>query len=96
MDFISGLPLSLKKKDAIWVVIDRLMKLTHFIPERTNYSLNRLVELYIAEIVRLHGVPVSIISDRDPRFTLQFWKKLHEALGNCERYLPLVGYNNSF
>ncbi|KAA3469733.1 integrase [Gossypium australe] len=81
MDFVSSLPLSLKKKDAIWVVIDRLKKSTHFIPVCTYYTLDKLAELYISEIVRLHGVPVSIISDRDPRFTSRFWKTLHEALG---------------
>ncbi|KAA3466337.1 reverse transcriptase [Gossypium australe] len=81
MDFVSGLPLTLKKKDVIWVVIDRLTKSTHFISVRTDYSLDKLVELYISEIVRLHRVPLSIISDRVLRFTLRFWKKLQEALG---------------
>ncbi|KAA3483549.1 DNA/RNA polymerases superfamily protein [Gossypium australe] len=81
MDFVTGLPLTPKKKDAIWVVVDRLTKLAHFIPVRVDYSLDKLADLYVAEIVRLHGVPLSIISDRDPRFTLQFWKKLQEALG---------------
>ncbi|KAA3466404.1 DNA/RNA polymerases superfamily protein [Gossypium australe] len=79
--FVSGLPLTLKKKDVIWVVIDRLTKSAHFIPVRTDYSLDRLAELYIAEIVRLHRVPILIISNRDLRFTLWFWKKLQEALG---------------
>ncbi|KAA3465611.1 integrase [Gossypium australe] len=81
MDFVSGLPLSSKKKDAIWVVVDRLTKTTHFIPIHIDYSLDKLAELYILEIVRLHGVPVSIISNRDLMFTLRFWKKLQEALG---------------
>ncbi|KAG8481101.1 hypothetical protein CXB51_025847 [Gossypium anomalum] len=81
MDFVTGLPLTLKKKDAIWVVIDKLTKSAHFIPIRMDYSLDKLAELYISEIVRLHGVPLSIISDRDPRFTSRFWKKLQEALG---------------
>ncbi|KAA3473620.1 DNA/RNA polymerases superfamily protein [Gossypium australe] len=81
MDFVSGFPLSLKKNDAIWVVVDRLTKLTHFISVCTDYSLDKLVELYIPKIVRLYGVPVSIISDRNPRFTSRFWKKLPEALG---------------
>ncbi|KAG8483033.1 hypothetical protein CXB51_021970 [Gossypium anomalum] len=63
------------------VVVDRLTKFAHFILVRTDYSLQKLAKLYVAEIVRLHGVPVSIISDRDPRFTSQFWQKLHEALG---------------
>ncbi|KAA3484922.1 reverse transcriptase [Gossypium australe] len=73
--------LSPKKTDAIWVVVDRLTKSAHFIPIRTDYLLDKLAELYLSEIVRLHGVPVSIISNRDSRFTLQFWKKLQEALG---------------
>ncbi|KAG8499167.1 hypothetical protein CXB51_005608 [Gossypium anomalum] len=81
MDFVTGFPLTLKKKDAIWIVIDKLTKSAHFIPIRMDYSLDKLAELYISEIVRLHGVPLSIISDRDPRFTSRFWKKLQEALG---------------
>ncbi|KAL5787294.1 hypothetical protein ACOSP7_004243 [Xanthoceras sorbifolium] len=69
------------KHDAVWVIVDRLTKSAHFLPVRTDYSLDQLAELYIREIVRLHGVPVSIISDRDPRFTSRFWKKFQEALG---------------
>ena len=63
------------------MTVDRLTKSAHFIPIQMDYSLDRLVEIYIREIVRLHGVPSSIISDRDPRFTSRFWKKLHECLG---------------
>ena len=81
MDFVSGLPLSPSKKDSIWVIVDRLTKSAHFIPVRTDFSLQKLAKLYVTEIVRLYGVPVSIISDRDPRFTSRFWQKLHEALG---------------
>ncbi|TYG79526.1 hypothetical protein ES288_D02G145300v1 [Gossypium darwinii] len=81
MDFVSGLPMSPKKKDAIWVIVDRLKKSSHFITVCMNYSLDKLAELYISEIVRLHGVSVSIISDRFPRFTSCFWDKLQEALG---------------
>ena len=65
MDFVSGLPLSASKKDAIWVVVDRLTKSAHFIPVRTDFSLDKLAELYVSQIVRLHGVPISIVSDRD-------------------------------
>ena len=72
MDFVSGLPLSLRKKDVIWVFVDCLTKFTHFISIRTDYSLEKLAELYISEISRLHGVPISIIFDRDPRFTSRF------------------------
>ena len=76
-----GLLVTPMKKDVVWVIVDRLTKLAYFIPVRTDYSLERLADLYIYEIVRLHGVPLSIISGRDPRFTSRFWKKLQEALG---------------
>ena len=72
MDFVVGLPLTGRKHDSVWVVVDRLTKSTRFLPVRTDYSLNKLAELYIKEIVRLHGIPLSIISDGDPRFTLRF------------------------
>ena len=64
-----GLPLTQKKHDSIWVIIDRLTKSTPFIPVRIDYSMDRVVELYVDEIVIMHGVPLSIVSDRDPRFT---------------------------
>ncbi|KAA3462044.1 DNA/RNA polymerases superfamily protein [Gossypium australe] len=94
-------PKTPRKKDVVWVIVDRLTKSAHFISVRVDYALDKLAELYIAEVVRLHGVHVSIISDRDPRFTLRFWKKLQEALefgGSWERYLPLVefAYNNNY
>ena len=63
MDFMVGLPLTRRKHDSVWVIVDRLTKTAHFLPVRTNYSLDKLVELYIKEIVRLIGIPVSIISD---------------------------------
>ena len=72
MDFVVRLPLTERKHDSVWVVVDRLTKSTHFLPVRTDYSLDKLAELYIKEIVRLHGIPISIISDRDPRFTSRF------------------------
>ena len=81
MDFVVGLPLTGKKHDSVWVVVNRLTKSAHFLPVRTDYSLDKLAELYIKEIVRLHEIPISIISDRDPRFTSRFWGKLQEALG---------------
>ncbi|KAA3473644.1 reverse transcriptase [Gossypium australe] len=81
MDFVSGLRLTPTRKDLVRVIVDRLTKSPHFIPVHIDYSLQRLAKLYVAEIVRLHGVPVSIISDRDPKFTSRFWKALHQALG---------------
>ena len=61
-------------------MVDQFTKSTHFLPVRTDYSLDKLAKIYIKEIVWLHGIPVSIISDRDPRFTSRFWGKLQEAL----------------
>ena len=80
MDFVVGLPLTGRKHDSVWVVVDRLTKSAHFQPVRTDYSLDKLAKLYIKEIVWLHGIHVSIISDRDPMFTSRFWEKLQEAL----------------
>jgi len=57
------------------------MKFSHFLPINQKMSLDRLAELYVKEIVRLHGVPTSIVSDRDPRFTSRFWQSLQNALG---------------
>ena len=65
-----------RKHDSVWVVVDRLTKSAHFLPVRTDYSLDKLAERYVKEIVQLHGIPVSIISYRDPRFTSRFWGKL--------------------
>jgi hypothetical protein len=67
MDFVVGLPRSPRGKDAIWVVIDRLTKVAHFLPMKTNNSASDLVPLYIKEVVRLHGVPKSIVPDRDSK-----------------------------
>ena len=65
MDFVSGLPLTQQKHDYVWVIVDKLTKLAHFIPVRIDYSMGRLVELYVDEIVRFHGMSLSIVSDRD-------------------------------
>ena len=81
MDFVSGLPLTQQKHDYVWVIVDRLTKSAHFIPVRIDYSMDRLVELYVDEILRLYGVPLSIVLDRDSRFTSKFWKELQSALG---------------
>ena len=74
MDFVVGLSLTSRKHDSVWVVVDRLTKSSHFLPIRNDYSLDKLAELYIKEIVRLHGIPMSIISNRDPSFTTRFWE----------------------
>ena len=79
--FRGCLPCSPRCKDAIWVVIDRLTKGAHFVPMKTTNSASDLVPLYIKEVVRLHGVPKSIVSDRDSKIVFNFWKSLHSALG---------------
>ena len=81
MDFVIGLPHTFRKNDAIWIVVDRLTKVAHFLPVQQSYSLHQLAEIYVKEIVRLHGVPISIVSDRDLRFTSYFWKSLQRSLG---------------
>ncbi|RVW61725.1 Transposon Ty3-I Gag-Pol polyprotein [Vitis vinifera] len=81
MDFVIGLPRTRSKKNGVWVIVDRLTKSAHFLAMKTTDSMNSLAKLYIQEIVRLHGIPVSIVSDRDPKFTSQFWQSLQRALG---------------
>ena len=81
MDFVVGLPRTQRGSDAIWVVVDRLTKSALFIPMRVRDSVDHLADLYIRDVVRLHGVPVTIVSDRDPRFTARLWQSLQRALG---------------
>ena len=81
MDFVTHLPRTSRKHDAVWVIVGRLTKLTHFLAVRMTFTLEEFCRLYILKIVRLHGVPVSIVSDRDPRFTDQFWKSFQKAMG---------------
>ena len=69
MDFVISLPRTTKIHDAIWVIIDQLTKSAHFLAIRITTTMDQLVEIYLKEIVRLHGVPISIISNRDARFT---------------------------
>ena len=81
MDFVTYFPRTLQGHDAVWVIVDRLMKSAHFLAVRMTFTLERFYRLYIREIFRLHRVPVSIVSDRDPRFTTHFWKSFPKAMG---------------
>jgi hypothetical protein len=81
MDFITGLPRTKSGYDSIWVVVDRLTKVAHFIPMKTTYTSARLAKIYMSRIVCLQGVPKSIVSDRGTQFTSHFWCQLHESLG---------------
>jgi transposase InsO family protein len=80
MDFIIGLPTTQKGHDSILVIVDRLTKTAHFLPVKTDYRPPQYAKRYIAEIVRLHDIPKTIVSDRGPQFTAHFWKHLHKGL----------------
>ncbi|GJT27613.1 putative reverse transcriptase domain-containing protein [Tanacetum coccineum] len=82
MDFVTKLPRTSSGHDTIWVIVDRLTKSAHFLPMREDYKMEMLARLYLNEIVARHGVPISIISDRDSRFTSRFWQSMQEALRN--------------
>ncbi|KAK8934587.1 hypothetical protein KSP39_PZI014471 [Platanthera zijinensis] len=81
MDFVHGLPRSQRGHDSIWVIVDRLKKVAHFLPNRRDDPVETLAKLYMEQVVRLHGVPRSIVSDRDGRFTSNDWRLVHQMLG---------------
>ncbi|GKA34069.1 putative reverse transcriptase domain-containing protein [Tanacetum coccineum] len=108
LDFIIKLPRIINRHDAIWAIIDRLTKSAHFLPIREDFKMDRLARLYLNEILSRHGVPISIISYHDRRFTSRFWQSMQEALGtrayvidfggSWDVHLSLVefSYNNSY
>ena len=81
MDFVDGLPRTSRGFDSIWVIVDRLTKSAHFLPVQSSFSAERLARIYIREVVRLHGVPVSIISNRGSQFTSSIWRTFQDELG---------------
>jgi hypothetical protein len=81
MDFVTGLPRTQKGNDSIWVIIDRLTKVAHFIPVKTTFGGATLARIYLKKIVRLHGIPRKIVSDRGTQFTSKFWMSLQKAMG---------------
>ena len=80
-DFVTHLPRTSRGHDAVWVIVDQLTKLAHFLAVRMTFTLKEFCKLYIREIIQLHGVLISIGSDRDPRFTACFWKSFQRAMG---------------
>jgi hypothetical protein len=80
MDFITGLPTSTKQNDAIMVVLDKLSKSAHFIPVKSTCKAIDIANIFMKEIFRLHGMPKEIVSDRDTKFTSNFWKSLMVGL----------------
>jgi hypothetical protein len=81
MDFIVGLPNISQKHDSIWVIIDRLTKTAQFLPVHTTYTAKKYAEVYLDQIIHLHGVPKTTISDRGAQFIARFWEQLQFSLG---------------
>jgi hypothetical protein len=81
MDFIVGLPNTSRHHDSIWVIVDRLTKVAHFLPVHTTYKAQKYAELYIDRILCLHGLPWTIVSDRGAQFVARFWEQLQESFG---------------
>jgi hypothetical protein len=81
MDFIVGLPSTTRHHDSIWVIVDRLTKTTHFLHVHTTHKAEKYAEIYIDQIVRLHGIPRTIVSDRGALFEARFWEQLQKSLG---------------
>ena len=81
IDFIVGFPLSARRHDSIMVVVDKLTKVAHFIPVRSSYNVASVARIFMEQVVRLHGIPKKIISDRDPVFTSSLWRSLQRELG---------------
>jgi hypothetical protein len=86
MDFVVGLPRTPKGNDSVWVIVDRLTKVAHFVPVKTRYATEKLAELYVEHILRLHGAPRSIVSDRGPQFVSKFWQSFHKLMGTTLNY----------
>jgi hypothetical protein len=74
MDFIVGLPNTSRHHDSIWVIVDRLTKTAHFLPVNTTHKTEKYAEIYVDQIVRLHGIPKTIVSDRGALFVARFWE----------------------
>jgi hypothetical protein len=81
MNFILGFPLTARKYNSIWVIVDRLTKSTHFIPVNTNYNVQKYAKICVARVLCLHGVPKTIVSGRGSQFVARFWEQLHASLG---------------
>ena len=81
MDFVTHLLQTPRRHDAVWVIVDQLTKTAHFLAVHMTLTWEEFCRLYVREIVRLHGVSVSIVSYRDPRFTAGFWKSFQKAMG---------------
>jgi hypothetical protein len=89
MDFIVGLPNTSQNHDSIWVIVDRLTKTTHFLPVHTTHRAEKYAEIYIDQIVRLHGIPRTIVSGRGAPFVARFWEQLQVTWNPCNKKLSV-------
>jgi hypothetical protein len=90
MNFIIGFPRTSKQHDAIMVVVEKLTKTTHFIPMKVTHKETNVVYIYMREIACLHGIPKTIVSNRDPKFTSKFWK------GLLKRFKTIMNYSTAY
>jgi hypothetical protein len=90
MDFIVGFPQTLKGNNSIWVIVARLTKVAHFVPVKITFGTERLANLYVEHILRLHGAPKSIVFDQGSRFVTKFWRSFHKLMGTT------LSYNTTF
>jgi hypothetical protein len=88
MDFIVGLPNTSRHHDSIWVIVDRLTKTAHFLPVHTTHKTERYAEIYVDQIVRLHGIPKTIVSDRGAPFVARFWETEDFLRSRFPDFLP--------
>ena len=86
MDFITGFPITWRQHDSIMVVVEKLTKETHFIPIKSTHKTDDIAKIFMKDIFRLHGLPKAIVSDRDPKFTSNFWKGPFADLGTKMKF----------
>ena len=92
MDFITDLLLTQQGHDSIWVIVDRLTKSAHFVPVNTTYLSGKYTKLYVSQIMKLHGVPRTIVLDQGPQFIARFWEHLHQAVRKMDPWPIYFGF----
>jgi hypothetical protein len=86
IDFITNMPKTMKQHDSIMLVVDKITKEAHFVPMKMKHKETKIAYIYMREISKIHGVPKTIVSNRDPKFTLKFWKGLFKGFGTNVKF----------